>query len=453
MAEVTAELTHNRSPSTVRRALAVSLVLALALTGCVGSDEVLELTVSPTAQPVPTATATAPPQPNPTPIPTAVTQVDPTATAVPTPIPTAKPKPTATPLPDPRVRCRASDYGPIDPHEVIEFTVTHNLGSAMTRIEVHHGDGTVETGPVADAYYEQPGTYYPTAEWRGAGTSGSADCGPINVAASAPPVNFGCSVSNTGPIAVGETVTVSARADTAFNIRFYHGDGNSTAGGPLTTSYASPGTYRVTANWDVADGRSGTGQCGTITVFAPTKVQVICWVEGYGSAGAGQTVNAGARVDPPTMTNETEIVFSSGDGQTKSGLNVGFSYDYAGTYNISIDWQTAHQSGSARCGTVKTAHHLDVWCHATPEVIDLYDTAYGWDTIAYSVGWEPANVVVSGEIHVDGYAIAVSHKQATYDAHGTGTRSADFVWYTDDGRSGSVRCTPDVTVIDSGLGW
>lgn len=87
-----------------------------------------------------------------------------------------------------------------------------------------------------------------------------------------------CSISNNGPIAVGETTTLTASVSptssdlptnsllmNSLAVSFEHGDGYVDNANPSYALYNAPGVYSVRANWQVFDS-FGSIDCGTVTV-------------------------------------------------------------------------------------------------------------------------------------------------------------------------------------------
>lgn len=210
---------------------------------------------------------------------TVETSVAPTPTFVPspptsTPIntkPTPEPSPTAEPTP---VRFRMSnlDGTPVPTPTGVPATRTPIDDDAIPLIPTAGptlSAGTVTPAPIPTAApTSTPAAPTPTPRPR-----------PIPTATPAPPsqpvnqpqrVEVGCTISDHGPIQVGQTITLRATqspANVPLGYRFDHGDGTVDPQAVSQAVYHSPGRYAVTLHWRI-NGTQGQIPCGTVTVVA-----------------------------------------------------------------------------------------------------------------------------------------------------------------------------------------
>jgi hypothetical protein len=182
-----------------------------------------------------------------------------------------------------RVGCTISDRD-IEVNEIITLTAFQDPVDVPVIFAFDHGDGTIDRTSQSRAYYREPGNYEVTLQWQHFRSKGSTYCGNVRVrpigtsptpTPTPPPVSvyIRCSISDQD-IVVNEIITLQAfkePASAAVAFVFEHGDGTLDPTDRSRAYYGAPGYYQVRLRW-AHEGRSGTIDCGTVTVtpnFAP----------------------------------------------------------------------------------------------------------------------------------------------------------------------------------------
>lgn len=217
--------------------------------------------------------------------------------------------------------------------ETLVFRAKSWPANASIDYVFNHGDGTLDPGPVSNAYYRETGNYTVTLQWSHASGDGVAPCGQVQVALTEPNCRIGlgpadglgwwcgdifcrqgapnpaaicptvapygcytgmdgktycidrpgatkvsCSISNRGPIKVNEIVQFRASYESGstrtISFEFDHGDGTIDPGEVSDAYYVAAGTYAVKLNWQTPND-NGTVNCGTVTVVGNTPVCLV----------------------------------------------------------------------------------------------------------------------------------------------------------------------------------
>jgi hypothetical protein len=259
----------------------------------------------PTPTPATSTTATPTLIPStPTSTPPTPTVVAPTATPRPTtPTPTprpATPTPTPTAAPPILLGCRIEPTRTVVVGEILTFSAVQDPLNVPVQFVFDHGDGTLDPGPVSNAFYQAPGIYDVVLRWAYQGRNGAILCGSVTVVgggtptptptplAGTPtptptvgtatptptptgqPLSIGCRIEPQRTMFVGEQLTFTAlQTPTNLPVQFVfdHGDGTLDPRPVAYAFYQAPGSYNVTLRWSY-DGRSGSVFCGTVDVIS-----------------------------------------------------------------------------------------------------------------------------------------------------------------------------------------
>lgn len=268
--------------------------------------------------------------------------------------------------PDVTVRCWVSSER-VEVDQVFTIFADVDPDDAVVDFNFDHGDGTL--APVVnnqqDAKYLDPGTYEVRASWLNHGETQTTSCGTVTARdVREQPVTVTCSVPRSqnggSSVLVGETFRIEIAVDPAgasVEVVYDHGDGY--AGPSADARFLQPGTYEVSVSW-ISLGERETAGCGIVTARpveteTPDIVRVTCSVSAT-SIPVNEPLTISVAIAPEGAP--LEVVFNHGDGYV--GPSAGAVYAKSGSYDVSVEWTSGGQDGTAPCGTVEVSRAVPV---------------------------------------------------------------------------------------------